>query len=99
MIRNHLVFRDWETGSKDRRKCQPVQLASIIIDVRRLEVIPNSIFESTLRPIFDDKKAQQAGLDPLEDEALDLNGHTRESLADAPLPKLVWENYCDYLTN
>lgn len=99
MIRNNIVFRDWETGSKNKYNCQPIQLAAVIIDIRRLEVIEDSLFESTLRPIFDEEQCVRTGVAPLEDEALKKNGFTREELEDAPYPKLVWEKYLDYLSN
>lgn len=97
MIRNNIVFRDWETGSRNKYKCQPIQLAAVVIDTRRLEIIKDSVFESTLLPEFDDEKCLELGIDPLQDEALKVNGFTREELKDAPHPKLVWEQYCDYL--
>jgi DNA polymerase III epsilon subunit-like protein len=50
-----------------------------------------------MKPIFDDEEAIAAGLDPVEDEALKVNGLTREELAEAPDPKIVWEKYCEYL--
>lgn len=99
MIRNNIVFRDWETGSKNRYNTQPIQLAAVIIDIKRLEVVPDSLFESTLRPLFTDEECEKAGVAPLEDEALKKNGFTREELQTAPYPKLVWQNYCDYLKN
>ena len=37
------------------------------------------------------------GIDPLQDEALKINGFTRDDLRDAPHPKLVWEQYLEYL--
>lgn len=97
MIRNNICIRDYETGSKNRHKCQPIQIAAVMIDIRRLEVIQDSLFESLILPEFDDEKCLNLGIDPLEDEALKINGHTRESLADAPHAKLVWEQYLAYL--
>ena len=99
MILNNIAFRDWETGGKNKYSCQPIQLACVMIDLQRLEVIEDSLFESTLRPIFDEETCKQNGVDPIEDEALKKNGFTREELKDAPDPKLVWQNYCDYLKN
>jgi DNA polymerase III epsilon subunit-like protein len=99
MILNNICFRDYETGSKNKYKCQPIQLAAVMIDLKRLEVIEDSLFESTLKPFFTDEECEKHGVDPIEDEALKKNGFTREELKDAPDPKLVWQNYCDYLKN
>ena len=99
MIKNYVVFRDWETGSRNRYKCQPIQLAAVIVDLQRMEVVEDSLFNSTLLPEFDDAKCEELGIDPIQDEALKVNGHTREGLANAPHPKLVWQQYGDYLKN
>jgi len=104
MIRHNFIFRDWETGSRHKAvegtlTPQPVQLAAVAIDIKRLEIIPDSIFESLLQPEFDDKKAIELGIAPIEEEALAVNKKTREELADAPKPKFVWDNYVDYLSN
>lgn len=98
MIRNYICFRDYETGSKNKYKCQPVQLAAVMIDINRLCIVPDSHFESAMKPVFDDEECAKLNIDPLEDEALKINGFTREELAEAPETKLVWENYLEYLS-
>jgi DNA polymerase III epsilon subunit-like protein len=99
MINQNIIFRDYETGSKNCNKCQPLQLAAVAIDSRRLEIIPESVFCSYIKPEFDDKVAEQLGFDALQDEALKKNNITREQLKDAPQPKVVWKQYTDYLAN
>ena len=42
---------------------------------------------------MDDDKAIEAGVDPVEDEALKITHKTREGLAKAPLPKGVWKKF------
>lgn len=51
------------------------------------------MFNSYLRPELDDDKARKMGLDPIEDEALQITKITREQLVDAPLPETVWKNF------
>jgi DNA polymerase III epsilon subunit-like protein len=46
-----------------------------------------------MRPILDDEKAIAAGLDPVEEEALEITRKTRGALAKAPLPKTVWKKF------
>lgn len=97
MIRNYVVFRDYETGSKNKFKTQPVQIAAVIINLQRLEVVEDSLFESLIQPEFDEDKCAKLGIDPLESEALSKNNIDIEDLKDAPPEKLVWEQYQKYL--
>jgi DNA polymerase III epsilon subunit-like protein len=97
MLRNYICVRDYETGSKNKYKTQPIQIGAVMIDPKKLEVVEDSLFVSSMRPILDDKEAVAAGFDPIEDEALKVNGFTREELEKAPETKLVWQNYLSYL--
>lgn len=97
MINNYICFRDYETGSKNKMRTQPIQLAAIMIDLPRLQIVPDSLFESKILPELDDEKAISEGMDPIMDEALKINGHTREDLARAPDAKTVWNQYLSYL--
>jgi DNA polymerase III epsilon subunit-like protein len=93
--RDIIVF-DFETGSRNPHKTQPTQIAAIALHGRKLTIQPNGIFNSEIRPILDDKKAIEAGFDPVEEEALKITGKTREALAKAPLPKTVWKKFEDF---
>jgi len=96
MIRNKLLFYDFETGSKNKYKTQPIQIAAVVIDLRALDIVEDSLFVSTIKPELDDEKATTLGLDPIQDDALKVNGFTREELEKAPDCKLVWSNFLDY---
>lgn len=96
MIRNDIIFFDFETGSKNPETTQAIQLAAVCIDVKNLKIRKDSEFESLIKPYLDDEEAIAAGLDPLEDEALAVNGKTREELAEAPLEKQVFESFGEY---
>tara|TARA_R110002110_G_scaffold16785_1_gene72215 strand:+ start:3629 stop:4306 length:678 start_codon:yes stop_codon:yes gene_type:complete len=93
-IRDFIVF-DFETGSRNPSKTQPTQLAAIALDGRNFKL--KGSFNSEIRPILDDEKAIEMGFDPLEEEALRITGKNRESLAKAPLPKVVWKKFCDFV--
>lgn len=99
MIYNFVAFRDWETGGKNKLTCQPLELACVIIDVKRLEVVPNSLFHSLLKPEEDEAIQKRLGLAPLEDDALKKNGLKIEDLRKAPKPKVVWDQYVEYLSH
>lgn len=96
---NDLIFYDFETGSRNKNKTQPVQLAAVAIHGRKLEIINGSEFESLIKPVLEDEKAVEMGLDPVQDEALKVNGKTREELAKAPQLKVVWKQFVDYVNN
>jgi|TARA_B100001094_G_scaffold324892_1_gene378251 DNA polymerase III epsilon subunit-like protein len=92
--RDYIVF-DFETGSRNPNKTQPTQIAALALDGRNFKL--KGTFNSEIRPILDDEKAIELGLDPLEDEALRITGKTREALAKAPLPKGVWKKFCSFV--
>ena len=93
--RDIIVF-DFETGSRNPHKTQPTQIAAIALHGRKLTLQPGGMFNSEIRPILDDKKAIEAGFDPIEDEALEITGKNRKDLAKAPLPKTVWNKFEDF---
>ena len=86
-----IIVFDFETGSRNPHKTQPVQIAAVAIHGRKLTIQPGGYFESLIRPELDDEKAIEMGVDPIEDEALAVNGKTREELAKAPSAKTVWK--------
>lgn len=93
-MRDVICF-DFETGGRNPLKCQPTQIAAIALDGRSLT--PKGEFNSLIRPIIDDEKAIAAGVDPLEEEALKITKKTREELAKAPLPKVVWSKFVQFV--
>jgi len=92
-----IIVFDFETGSRNPEKTQPVQIAAVAIHGRKLTIQPAGYFESLMRPELDDDKAIELGVDPIEDEALAVNGKTREELAKAPLPKTVWKKFANFV--
>lgn len=92
--RDFIIF-DFETGSRNPHKTQPTQLAALALDGRNFAL--KGQFNSEIQPIFDDEKAIESGLDPLEDEALKITGKTREKLQEAPPLKLVWNKFVKFV--
>lgn len=97
--RNTIIVYDFETGSRNASKTQPIQIAAIAIEPRNLEFIPNSEFESLIQPVFDKAEQEKLGLDDIEQGALDVNGKTIEMLKTAPSLKVVWGNFVKYCEN
>ena len=94
--RDIIVF-DFETGSANPNRCQPTQIAAIALHGRKLTLQPGGVFNSEIRPILDDDKAIELGLDPVEDEALEITHKTRKELAKAPQPKQVWKKFSEFV--
>jgi DNA polymerase III epsilon subunit-like protein len=93
---NDICVFDFETGSRNPHKTQPIQIAAVMIHGRRLSIQPDGYFESLIKPLGDEK-AIEAGLDPIEDEALAVNGKTRAEIARAPHPKTVWQKFTTFV--
>ena len=66
------------------------------IDARTLKIYENNVFESLMKPL-DDEQAIAIGLEPITDEALEVNHKTREELSRAPDRLVVWKNFCDFV--
>lgn len=94
MNRDIIVF-DFETGGRNPLRCQPTQIAAIALDGRNFRL--KGEFNSMMRPILDDDKALEAGVDPIEEGALKVTGQTRSQLARAPLPKGVWKKFVTFV--
>ena len=92
-----IIVFDFETGSRNPHKTQPVQIAAVAIHGRKLTIQPGGYFESLIRPELYDEKAIAMGVDPIEDEALSGNGKTREELAKAPSAKTVWKKFANFV--
>ena len=92
-----IIVFDFETGSRNPHKTQPVQIAAVAIHGRKLTIQPGGYFESLIRPELDDEKAIEMGVDPIDDEPLAVNGKTREELAKAPSAKTVWKKFANFV--
>lgn len=90
-----ILFYDFETGSVDKKTTQPLELAAVAICPRKLEIIPNSLFHSRIKPLSDED-AVKAGLTPVQKGALDKNKLNLEELQNWPSEKIVWGNFCEY---
>ena len=93
--RDIIVF-DLETGSANPQKAQITQIAAVALHPRKLKIQTGGIFNSEVRPILDDELAIKEGLDPVQEEALQITGKNRKDLAKAPSEKIVWKSFVDF---
>jgi DNA polymerase III epsilon subunit-like protein len=93
--RDFIIF-DFETCSRNPHKTQPTQIAAIALDGRNFSL--KGQFNSEIQPILDDQKAIEAGVDPVEDEALKITHKTREGLSQAPSLKSVWDKFTKFVS-
>ena len=96
---NTIIFYDTETVSPNPFGTQIIELAAVAINARRLDIIPNSEFESKIYATDDPEECERLGLDRIQDGALAVNKITREEIAKAPKLKDVWRQFTDYVNN
>lgn len=98
MNKNYICVYDYETGGKFASKSQPIQIAAIILDPKKLTVVKGGEFESLMKPI-PDEDCELYGVEPIQDEALKVNHKTREEIAAAPDAKAVFKKFNEWLSN
>lgn len=102
MINMHKIcVLDFETDGINPLTCEPTQLACLMIEPRTLEIIPDSIFNSIMRPTnIDDKNYIEQHKDTIAFHAKVQNKSIDEIIEvwkHAPLQKDVWTNFTAYL--
>jgi DNA polymerase III epsilon subunit-like protein len=98
---NKICVFDFETDGRDPTKANPVQLAAVIVDPRKLEIVNNAEFNSFMRPEGIDEE------DYFENNRATIERHsnirdcTPEEIIElwkkAPSQKMVWENFVGFL--
>lgn len=87
---------DFETTGQDPHFAQPTQLASVMIDARKLTICDNGIFNSYCNIVPDDK-VDAHNLRPVQPEALIKSNITLEQIQSSPPLKTVWKNYINWM--
>jgi DNA polymerase III epsilon subunit-like protein len=77
---------DFETGGKDTSKCEIIQIGACIIDRNSLAI--KDKFQTLMKP---------EDFDALEDEALRVNGITKEQLKDAPEASVMFPTWAAWI--
>lgn len=79
-----------ETDGSDPDKCSPVQIAAIIVDPIKLEIIPNSEFNVNLKP---EAMSQNPSYKYEDSDVLDFHSKVRGCSKDEILKS--WQSYQD----
>lgn len=85
---------DFETDGKDPNICSPVQLAAIMVDPVKLEIIPNSEFNISIKPLALENNKDYAYEDS---DILDFHARVRGSTKEDVLK--AWHEYPDQDTS
>lgn len=99
---NKICVFDFETDGSDPRVCSPVQIAAVIIDPIKLEIVPNSEFNIFFKPEVLEKNDNYT----YETDILDFHAKVKGSTKDAvlsewkqyPLQDQSWKLFTNYLT-
>lgn len=100
-IQKICVF-DMETDGSNPEICSPVQIAAVIIDPYRLEIVKNSEFNISLKPsaIEDNPEYAYADSDVLDFHAK-VQAKSKDDILEAwrgyPKQDIGWKNFVSYL--
>ena len=102
MNKNKICVFDFETDGINVETLNPVQVAAVIIDPRKLEVIEGAEFNSYMRPEnIDEKDYVKKNLPTIEWHAK-VQGCSKEDILEvwrsAPEAKHVWGDFLDFLS-
>jgi len=85
---NIIICFDFETGGLDTRTTEPIEIAAIAINPRTLAPVPDGTFYSLCKP---------TDFSLLQDQALAVNGKTRDQLKHAPEQEAVWRSFAGFI--
>lgn len=92
-----LICYDFETGGKYPTKSQVTSLSAVAIDPVRLEIIKDSEFNTYVKCVLDPKECESLGIEPLQDEAMNITGIKIEDLEKAPSIQEVWKRFEEHV--
>ena len=100
-MKNKICVFDFETDGKDPTECSPVQLACLMIDPDKLDIIPNSEFNIQLKPdLLEKDPNHEYDIELLEFHAKAQKCTSTEVLANwkqYPSQKQSWNQFVNYL--
>jgi DNA polymerase-3 subunit epsilon len=88
MNNNTIIVFDFETGGLDTNTTEPIEIAAIALSPRDLSPIPGGRFYSLCKP---------TNWSIVSDDALRINGKTREMLQQAPDQSVVWPQFVNFI--
>lgn len=100
-MKNKICVFDFETDGKNPSECSPVQLAAVMIDSDKLEIIPDSEFNICLKPDALDNNPDHQ----YETELLEFHAKAQKCTASEilerwkkfPSQKQSWNQFVNYL--
>ena len=102
MNKNKICVFDFETDGRDVKTLNPVQLAAVIVDPRKLELVNKAEFNSFIRPEgIDNKNYVDKNRATIEWHA-NIRGCSVDEILElwksAPPQKIVWGNFIEFLS-
>lgn len=101
MNHNKICVFDFETDGTNTDTLNPVQLAAVIVDARKLELIDGAEFNSFVRPLdFDEQDYFDSHKSTIEWHSNIRNCSVKDILSlwdKAPSQKSVWDNFMTFL--
>lgn len=96
---NYIIVFDFETSGLSPEDDEPVQIASVTIDPHNLEIIPESEFNSLMKPvkILSGSESEIKAKWNKSWKAWETNKKTRKQLEKAPLPEHVWGAFAKHV--
>jgi DNA polymerase III epsilon subunit-like protein len=88
MTNNIIICFDFETGGLDIKTTEPIEIAAVAINPRTLSIVPDGTFYSLCKP---------TDFSLLQDQALAVNGKTRDQLQQAPEQEAVWRSFASFI--
>lgn len=98
---NKICVFDFETDGSDPKVCSPVQIAAVIIDPIKLEIVPNSEFNTFFKPETIEKDENYIYDTDIIDFHAKVRGCSKEEIYSQwktyPLQEQSWKLFVNYL--
>jgi DNA polymerase III epsilon subunit-like protein len=92
MLYNNIIVWDAETGGKDPKVCDPIQIGAMVINPHSLQFV----CDEKGKPVYFNSMMRPENMDNIQDEALAVNKKTREEIEAAPLEEVVFKNFVNW---
>lgn len=98
---NKICVFDFETDGSDPSVCSPVQLAAVMVDPIKLDIIPNSDFNVTFKPEVIEKDPEYEYTTDVVDFHAKVSGCSKADIMERwrnnPAQEHSWKMFVDYL--
>lgn len=101
MLQKKICVFDFETDGSDPEKCSPVQLAAVIVDPLKLQIIDGSEFNIYCKPEVMESDPNYEYTTDIIDFHSRVKGCSKEEVykqwKEYPSQKLAWDSFVSYL--